>query len=49
LVTPYDAAYIALAEGLDVVLVTADTRLARAPGVRCDVEAIARAGGGVKE
>jgi predicted nucleic acid-binding protein len=45
-VTPYDAAYVALAEALDVVLVTADTRLARAPGVKCEVEAIAGAGGG---
>jgi predicted nucleic acid-binding protein len=38
--TPYDAAYIALAEALDVVLVTADARLARAPGVKCEIEAI---------
>jgi predicted nucleic acid-binding protein len=37
-VTPYDAAYIALAEALNVVLVTADGRLARAPGLKCDVE-----------
>lgn len=36
--TVYDAAYIALAEALDVVLVTADGRLARAPGVRCQVD-----------
>jgi predicted nucleic acid-binding protein len=40
-VTPYVAAYVALAEALDVVLVTADARLARAPGIRCEVEAIA--------
>lgn len=39
-VTPYDAAYVALAEGLDTVLVTADARLARAPGVRCEIEAM---------
>ncbi len=45
-VTPYDAAYIALAEALDTVLVTADTRLARAPGVRCEIEAIAGSGRG---
>ncbi len=38
--TPYDAAYIALAESLDVVLVTADARLSRASGVACDVEVI---------
>ncbi|ULE34060.1 type II toxin-antitoxin system VapC family toxin [Mycobacterium sp. IDR2000157661] len=37
-VTSYDAAYIALAEVLDVVLVTADARLARAPRIRCQVE-----------
>ena len=40
-VTTYDAAYVALAEALDVVLVTADARLARAPGIRCEIEAIA--------
>jgi len=39
-VTPYDAAYVALAEALNVALVTADARLARAPGLRCEVEAI---------
>jgi predicted nucleic acid-binding protein len=37
-VTPYDAAYIALAEALDVPLVTADRRLARTPGVHCSIE-----------
>jgi predicted nucleic acid-binding protein len=30
----YDATYVALAELLDRVLVTADERLARAPGAR---------------
>jgi predicted nucleic acid-binding protein len=40
-VTPYDAAYVALAEALDVALVTADARLTRAPGIRCEIEAIA--------
>jgi len=44
-VTPYDAAYIALAEALDVVLVTADARLSRASGVYCEVEAIGEASG----
>ena len=34
----YDAAYVALAESLDATLVTADARLARAPGPRCRVE-----------
>lgn len=33
----YDAAYVALAESLDVQLVTADQRLARAPGIRCRI------------
>lgn len=37
-VTPYDAACIALAEALDVTLVTADARLARATGPRCAIE-----------
>lgn len=36
--TAYDAAYIALAEALDVPLVTTDARLGRAPGRRCEVE-----------
>ena len=36
--TPYDAAYVA--ERLGVVLVTADNRLGRAPGIRCDVEVL---------
>jgi predicted nucleic acid-binding protein len=34
----YDAAYVALAEHLGATLVTADARLARAPGPRCPVE-----------
>jgi predicted nucleic acid-binding protein len=42
-VTPYDAAYVALAEALDVVLVTADARLSRASGLRCEIEAIGEA------
>jgi predicted nucleic acid-binding protein len=39
-VTAYDACYIALAEALACSLVTADARLARAPGIRCDVEVL---------
>ncbi len=39
--TPYDAAYVALAEALDVALVTADARLSRASGVECAVEVLA--------
>lgn len=37
----YDAAYVALAEALDSPLVTADRRLASAPGLRCQVEIVA--------
>jgi len=36
--TVYDSAYVALAELLDVVLLTADARLAKAPGPRCAIE-----------
>ena len=39
-VTPYDAAYIALAEILEIALLTADGRLARAPGIRCAIEVV---------
>lgn len=39
--TAYDAAYVALAERLEVALLTADRRLARAPGIRCPVELLA--------
>jgi predicted nucleic acid-binding protein len=42
--TPYDAMYVALAEALDCALVTADARLARAPGIRCAVEVLPSAG-----
>jgi predicted nucleic acid-binding protein len=36
-VSPYDAAYVALAEAMEAPLLTADARLSRAPGVRCEV------------
>ncbi|OBK46886.1 type II toxin-antitoxin system VapC family toxin [Mycobacterium sp. 1081908.1] len=39
-VTPYDAAYIALAKVLGVALLTADTRLSRASGVHCEIEIV---------
>jgi predicted nucleic acid-binding protein len=37
-VTPYDAAYVALAETLGATLVTAAKRLSLAPGPRCRIE-----------
>lgn len=39
-VTPYDAVYVALAEALDCVLLTADRRLASAPGMRAEVQIV---------
>ena len=36
--TAYDAAYVALAEGLDAVLLTLDSALGRIPGLRSRVE-----------
>jgi predicted nucleic acid-binding protein len=38
--TPYDAAYVALAELLDAPLLTCDARLAGAPGHRARVELV---------
>lgn len=35
-VTPYDAAYVSLAEALDAPIVTTDGRLAGAVGARCE-------------
>lgn len=39
-VTSYDAAYVALAEQFGCTLVTADGRLASAPGIECAVEVV---------
>ncbi len=39
-VTIYDGLYVALAEMLDLILVTADARLSRAPGLRCAVDLV---------
>jgi predicted nucleic acid-binding protein len=41
-VTAYDATYVALAEGLGCELVTADARLAQAPGPRCSITIVRR-------
>ena len=38
--TVYDASYVALAELLDATFVTGDRRLARAPGLRCEVRVV---------
>lgn len=38
----YDASYVALAEALACELVTADARLARAPGPRCPITVVRR-------
>jgi len=39
-VTAYDAVYVALAEVLGCELLTADARLAKAPGVRCPIRVL---------
>ena len=40
-ITPYDAAYIAVAEAFAIPLVTGDARLSRAPKLRCQIELLA--------
>ncbi|WP_205411744.1 hypothetical protein [Mycobacterium persicum] len=42
--TTYDAAYVALAEALDVVLVTADACLSGASGTRCEIDVLGKVG-----
>ncbi len=39
-ITPYDAAYVALAEQLRATLITCDVRLASAPGAKCAFDVI---------
>ncbi len=38
--TPYDAAYVALAELTSAVLVTGDERITASPGLRCGIQVI---------
>ncbi|HEY3143535.1 MAG TPA: type II toxin-antitoxin system VapC family toxin [Acidimicrobiales bacterium] len=38
--TPYDAVYVALAETAQCTLLTADTRLGRAPGPKCRIQVL---------
>jgi predicted nucleic acid-binding protein len=38
----YDASYVALAESLNCAMLTADSRLGRAPGIRCPVTVVPR-------
>ncbi len=38
----YDACYVALAEALGTVLLTADGAMKRAPGIRCEVAVLSR-------
>ena len=38
--TAYDALYVALAEQLNLPLLSSDGRLARAPGLRCQVRVV---------
>lgn len=40
-ITFYDALYVALAASLDVPLLTAEARLARAPKLPCEIEVVA--------
>lgn len=40
--TVYDAVSVALAEVLDATLVTADARIAKAPGLRAEIDVVTR-------
>jgi predicted nucleic acid-binding protein len=39
-ITMYDAVYVAVAEALEATLLTADGKLAGAPGPRCEIELV---------
>ena len=41
-VSAYDASYVALADALDCPLLTADARLAGAPGPNCPITLVSR-------
>ncbi len=41
-ITPYDAAYVALAEAAGQPLVTLDAKLANAPGLRCEIDLVSQ-------
>lgn len=41
--TPYDAAYVALAEELNLPFLTADTAIGRVPDLKCEVELLTSA------
>lgn len=41
--TAYDGCYISLAESLEVPLYTADAKLKRVPGIRCEVRVLGEA------
>lgn len=43
-ITAYDGCYVVLAEALGCPLLTADVRVANAPGARCAIEVIWRDG-----
>lgn len=38
--TVYDAAYVALAEALNTILLTGDARVSRASGLQCKIETL---------
>lgn len=41
-ISTYDAVYVALAEALDAVLLTCDSKLARSRGIKAEVELVSR-------
>lgn len=37
---PYDAIFVAMAESLDIPLITTDKKYANTPGIRCEVQSL---------